>query len=66
MHTYEINPDTRSQELGRGHEMVVRSATRLLNSAIDALPRQGGKRRRHKTPKRRRVRKSTFRRHRKH
>ena len=68
MYKYALNPDPRSQSLMSNQEPIVRSALNLLNSAIDNLPRQGGKRR-HKTPKRRRAgkaRKSTFRRRRKH
>ena len=37
-----------------------------LDAIVDPPAILGGKRRRRKTPKRRRVRKSTFRRHRKH
>ena len=74
MEALSSNPDPRAQNLMAGQEPILRSAVNVLNSAIDNLPRGGGKRRRrkHKTPRRpkrrqgRRARKSTFRRRRKH
>ena len=44
----------------------VKAQVAVLEKEVDPPVLVGGKRRRHKTPKRRRVRKSTFRRHRKH
>ena len=44
----------------------VKAQVAVLENEVDPPAVAGGKRRRHKTPKRRRVRKSTFRRHRKH
>ena len=61
---YDKIPITDAAARGRAYHAVT-EAERKYNALLRG-PAGGKRRRRHKTPKRRRVRKSTFRRHRKH
>ena len=68
----EAGQDSDKQQAALVNLVATLKKMKVLNDTIEAeiidkwAKDTGGKRRRQKTPKRRRVRKSTFRRHRKH